>query len=312
MTAPARLADPSRHISTERELVLAAQHHPERRGELVEAFLPLIGSVARIYRGSPAVGHSELMQDGVVGLLRALERYDPTRGTPFWAYASWWVRQAMQQLVAELTWPVVLSDRALRQLARVKEAERQHVRRFGEEPTLQSLCSASGMRRPHVQQLLAAARRARGLDEPLSGDGGRSGTFADFLADPRAQDGYDEVPLHAQVDELPRLLSELSERERAIVRARYGLDGREHTLSDLGRRLGVSAERVRLIEQAALAKMGDALAPGAPDRLNGGAARRDRRAARPQRPRSSARSPGAASARPASVSTRRGLRSPAA
>jgi RNA polymerase primary sigma factor len=304
MPAPARLADPSRHISTERELVLAAQHHAESRGELVEAFLPLIGSVARIYRGSTAVGHRELMQEGVVGLLRALERYDPALGTPFWAYASWWVRQAMQQLVAELTWPVVLSDRALRQLARVKEAEREHVRRFGEQPALQALCSASGMRRSHVQQLLVAARRARGLDEPLSDDGGRSGTFADFLADPRAEDGYDEVPLHAHVDELPRLLSELSERERAIVRARYGLDGREHTLSDLGRRLGVSAERVRQIEQAALAKMGEALTSSEP------AARTAR--SRPRRPRSSARSPGAASARPASVSTRRGLRSPAA
>ena len=79
-------------------------------------------------------GLSELMQEGVVGLLRALERYDPEVG-PFWPYASWWVRQAMQRLVAELTRPVVLSDRALRQLARVRNAHSEHLRSVRSEPS---------------------------------------------------------------------------------------------------------------------------------------------------------------------------------
>src|SRR6185437_4673215 len=100
-------------------------------------FMPLIGSVASIYRGSRAVDRGELTQEGVVGLLSALERFDPDRGTPFWAYACWWVRQAMQQLVSELTRPVVLSDRALRQLARVKDARREHTHAHSREP-----CSA--------------------------------------------------------------------------------------------------------------------------------------------------------------------------
>src|SRR4051794_23540607 len=114
-TSPRRQLAPR----VERELVLAAEEgDPGARDRLIQAFWPLIGSVARIYRSSAAVDRTELMQEGVVGLLRALERFDPSRGTPFWAYASWWVRQAMQQLVSELTRPVVLSDRALRQLAR--------------------------------------------------------------------------------------------------------------------------------------------------------------------------------------------------
>ena len=86
----------------ERELVLAAKEcRGEARGALLEAFTPLIGSVARGYRGASGIGRAELTQAGGVGLLRALERYDPELETPFWAYASWWVRQAMQELVSE-------------------------------------------------------------------------------------------------------------------------------------------------------------------------------------------------------------------
>jgi RNA polymerase primary sigma factor len=241
--------------AAERELVLAAREHAEDRDRLIECFMPLVGSVARLYRGFNTVDRGELMQEGVVGLLRALERYDPKLGTPFWAYASWWVRQAMQQVVAELTWPVVLSDRALRQLARIKEAQRESMRRGGTEPSLKALGDASGMGRAQVQQLLAAERKARGLQEPVGGDGAVGGTFADLVADPRGEDAFDEVPLRTQVDELPQLLRELSERETVIVRARYGLDGAEHTLGELGRWFGISAERVRQIEQSALEKM---------------------------------------------------------
>ena len=107
----------------ERRLVLAAKvGDADARGRLVEALMPLIASVARPYRQSARVERLELLQEGVVGLLRALERYDPDRGVPFWAYASWWVRQAMQQVVSELNRPVVLSDRALRQISRLRDA----------------------------------------------------------------------------------------------------------------------------------------------------------------------------------------------
>jgi RNA polymerase sigma factor (sigma-70 family) len=110
----------------ERRLVDAAQAGDRRaREELVEAFLPLIAGVARVYRGSRTITRLELMQEGVVGLLRALERYDPQLGVPFWGYAAWWVRQAMQQLIAELTRPLVLSDRALAAQARAWRLSRR-------------------------------------------------------------------------------------------------------------------------------------------------------------------------------------------
>jgi len=111
--AKARLA-----ADGEVDLLLAARAGDgDARDELVSTFMPLIGGVARRYRNSSSVDRDELMQEGVVGLLRALKRYDSAAGTSFWPYASWWVRQAMQQLIAELARPTVLSDRALRQLA---------------------------------------------------------------------------------------------------------------------------------------------------------------------------------------------------
>jgi RNA polymerase primary sigma factor len=110
----------------ERQLVTAAQAgDAQARAELVDRFMPSIASVARLYRFTPGVERVELLQEGVVGLLRAVERFDPKLGTPFWAYAGWWVRQAMQQLVSELTAPTVLSDRAARHLARLRHARRQ-------------------------------------------------------------------------------------------------------------------------------------------------------------------------------------------
>jgi RNA polymerase sigma factor (sigma-70 family) len=246
---------PHRTPAQERELLLAAQRDPDRRAEVVDAYMPLIGSVAHRYRGAKAVDRRELMQEGVVGLLRALERYDPTLGTPFWAYATWWVRQAMQQLVSELTWPVVLSDRALRQLARVKDTQRRFAQDHGREPTPTELAQAAGLQRDQVAQLMAAERAPRALEEPVSGDRDGSSVFGDLLADPAAQDPYDRVPRRHAAAQVPELLDLLSARERAVVTRHFGLDGQARTLRDIASGMGVSAERVRQVEQEALAKL---------------------------------------------------------
>jgi RNA polymerase sigma factor (sigma-70 family) len=222
---------------------------------MIEAFLPLIGSLARVYRTSPQIERVELLQEGVVGLLRALQRYDPERGVPFWAYATWWVRQAMQQLVAELTRPVVLSDRALRQLARLKDVHRQYVRDHGREPSHQELAERSELSPEQLVDLLACDRSPRALEEPVDGEDGSLGTFGELLADPLAEDEYERALHEIEVSQLRRLLAGLSDRERAILRARYGLDGPEQTLREVAETLGLSAERVRQIEQRALGKL---------------------------------------------------------
>jgi len=249
-------ARPALPVTTERELIARARRgDPQARAQLVEAFLPLIASVARTYRNSPAVQRTELLQEGVVGLLRALERYDPERGVPFWAYASWWVRQAMQQLVAELTRPTVLSDRALRHLARLSDAHRAALRERGREPTRAELAERTGLPLDQVDDLLAVERAPRSLDEPLPGQESAIGTFGELIADPLAEDEYERVLNAIEVDELLGLLSMLCERERTILRARYGLDGDEQSLREVASGLGVSAERVRQLERRALGKL---------------------------------------------------------
>lgn len=191
----------------------------------------------------------------MVGLLRALERYDPDRGVPFWGYATFWVRQAMQQLVAELTRPVVLSDRALRQLARVKDVHRSYLQANGREPTHQELAAGAELTSEQVASLIASDQPARALDEPLPGEDGNLGTFGELLVDPIAEDEYERALDEIQVAQLRSLLSGLSDRERMVLRARYGLDGEEQTLREIGGRLGLSAERVRQIERRALGKL---------------------------------------------------------
>jgi RNA polymerase primary sigma factor len=242
----------------ERDLVQAARDGDlGARDQLVEVFTPLIAGVARVYRNAGAVDRVELMQEGVLGLLRALERYDAGRGTPFWAYASFWVRQAMQQLVAELARPVVLSDRALRQLARVKQARREYLQEYKSDPTSMDLADSTGIAREQVERLTAVERLPRSVDERV-GDEGLDTTVGDMLADPTAEDEYERVERRLDTETLRDLSGELGERERVIVRARYGLDGDERTLRELAGTLQLSAERVRQIEERALEKLGAA------------------------------------------------------
>jgi RNA polymerase primary sigma factor len=240
----------------ERRLVAAAQEGDRRaREELVETYLPLIAGVARVYRGSVTISRVELMQEGVVGLLRALERYDAERGVPFWGYASWWVRQAMQQLVAELTRPIVLSDRTLRQLSALKRAHHAYLAEHGREPSGDQLAERTGLSPDQVGELVALDRVPQSIDEPISGPDGELGAFRDLLDDPLAADAYEQLLDHSEIEQVRALLGSLNERERMILRARYGLDGPELSLRDLGQRIGLTGERVRQIEQRALGKL---------------------------------------------------------
>jgi RNA polymerase primary sigma factor len=245
----------------ERDLVVAAEAGDAGAcAELVEAFMPAIAGVARLYRNVAGVDRSELLQEGVVGLLRAVKRYDPHLGTPFWSYASWWVRQAMQQLVAEVARPVVLSDRALRQLARVNQVRREHLQAQGREPTTAELVAATGFTPEQVESLIAFERPARGLEEVVGGEDGPIGTFEDLVPDPAAEGEYEKVVERIQVEQLRSLSDVLDERERDIVHSHYGLGCPTETLREIGGRLGLSVERVRQIEERALEKLRGAVA----------------------------------------------------
>jgi len=246
--------------SRERALVLAAAAGDAAAcAQIVERFLPAIAGVARLYRGVATVQRSELLQEGVVGLLRAIKRFDPALGTPFWAYATWWVRQAMQQLISEVTRPTVLSDRAQRGLARIREARRTHVQAHGFEPTTAELAVATGLPREQVESLLVAERPPRALEAPLREEEG-SGTLEDLLADPLAEEAYEQIISRIEIDEVHDLAESLDGRARAILYDHYGLGRPAKTLREIGDGLGISAERVRQIEEQALEELRAAVA----------------------------------------------------
>jgi RNA polymerase sigma factor (sigma-70 family) len=235
----------------ERRLVAAAQRgDAAARARLVEAFIGPVAALARRYRGAH-VEQVELIQEGVVGLLRALDGFDLDRGTPFWAYASWWVRQAMQQLVAELGRPVTMSDRALRSLARVHDAHRAAVAEGRAEPSRAELAERTGLSATQIDELLASDRVPRSLEEPLADDD-RLGTLGELVADPLAEGEYERVLDEIEAGALHALLAGLSDREREVLRARFA---DELSLREVGARMGLSYERVRQIEQRALAKL---------------------------------------------------------
>ena len=228
---------------------------------LVEACLPRIAAVARRYAVGPHVGRLELVQEGVAGVLQALERFDPARGAPFWAYARPTVERAMRRLVAELGDAAVLSDRALRHLSRLRSAEGELMRENRRLPTRREIVDRSGLQRDDAERLLAGTTPPRSFQEPLvAEDGGVIGSLGDLVDDPRAEDAYERVLDLMESHELLPLLSVLSDRERSILRAHYGLDGKEQSIREIAERLGLSTSRVRAIEQRALRKLGRAAA----------------------------------------------------
>lgn len=212
-----------------------------------------IGAVVGMSDGDRLTAHQE--RDLVI----AAEGGDADACTRLVAYASFWVRKAMQELVADLTRPVALSDRAVRALAQLRAARREHLEAHGREPTGEELSRATGFTLAQLEALEATERLPRGLEERLSTAGRATGTIADSIADPVAEREYEDVLDTIEIGEVRELADRLDERERAIIRAHYGLGGPPQTLSQIGGSLGLTAERARQIEVAALAKLRGAL-----------------------------------------------------
>jgi RNA polymerase sigma factor (sigma-70 family) len=224
------------------------------REELIGRFLPFVSALARRHRAD-GLEHVDLVQEGCVGLLRALARFDPTRGVPFPGYATWWIRQAVQEARSDFVRPFRLPPKALRQLARLKSEHERVYARERREPDTRELAERADVELGQAEALLAAEARTRSLDEPVLGTEGEVGTLGDLLADPVSADAYEEVLDALAGEQLRALLGRLTERERDVVAARFGFGRPPERLVEVGERLGVSAERVRQIEDRALAKL---------------------------------------------------------
>ena len=246
----------SRGRPPEEDLIRAAKSGDARaREELIERLLPLIVSIARSFRVE-GVDFGDLIQEGCVGLLRALERFDPDRGTPFAAYATWWIRFSLQELRSDFMRPLRLPPQALRQLSQLKSEHARLYAAEGHEPSLDELAERTGIDREQVEALVRADGSVRSLFEPVEAGGGEVGVLGDLLEDPFSADAFEEALDGLTGAQIRALLSRLSDREQEVVTARFGLDGHgSERLVDVGERLGVSVERVRQLEQRALSKL---------------------------------------------------------
>ena len=252
----ARNLDALSHRASEadRELLEAAKAHDRRALEaVVRAYLPRVAALSRRFQARN-VERTELTQEGVAALLQALERYDPSQGTPFWAYARPTVERAMRRLVAELGDAVVLGDHALRRLSRLRTAEQELMQERRRLPSGEEIVERAGVKRETAEQVLAGGSTPRSLQEPiLTREGDVIGLFGDLVDDPRAQDAYDRVLDEVEAQELLPLLAVLSDRERRILEWHHGLDGEAQTQTQIAECLGISVSRVRQIERRALA-----------------------------------------------------------
>jgi len=226
---------------------LAVEGDADARAQVVEEAMPYLRRWARRYAGR-GMDLDDLVQDATVGLLRALERYEPERGVPFLGYARFWVRQSLQQAVAEHLRPVRLPTHVLWDLHDLKDTRERLTRELGRDPRLHELARALDWTPEHVGDVLLAERPGESLDRPI---GGGEARLADVIDDPLAGDAYERVLGRLAAEQVRPLLLRLSAREREILALRA--DGQ--SLRQIGRRLGVSGERVRALEARALSKL---------------------------------------------------------
>ncbi|WP_159542742.1 RNA polymerase sigma factor RpoD/SigA [Aeromicrobium sp. 9AM] len=240
-------------FATEEELQWLADEGDRAVQEFIQANLRLVVSIARKY-GRSAMPMLDLVQEGNTGLIRAVEKFDYAKGFKFSTYATWWVRQAITRGIAQQARVVRLPVHVVEELNQVTAARRNLERQLGYDPEPQEIALELGMDIDRVIDLMSWGRDHVSLDSPVDEDGDTS--LGDLIAR-ETQPGPDFAVLDDESRHLiSTLVDHLGEREADIVRARYGLlDGRQQKLADIGKRHGISAERVRQLEREALATL---------------------------------------------------------
>lgn len=237
----------------QRELRWVAKDGQDAFDHLTSANLRLVVSIAKRYSGRGAQ-LLDLVQDGNLGLMRAVEKFDHTRGFKFSTYASWWIRQAISRSASEQSRTIRLPSHLVDLVNRITRVKRELVQELGREPTLTETARAADLPIERVRELLDVSRDPVSLDATRGED--EDASLGDFIEDEDAA-APAEMATRAMLAEAVReVLGELNEREREVMSMRFGLDGdRPRTLEDVGKAFGVTRERIRQIEAKTLAKL---------------------------------------------------------
>jgi RNA polymerase primary sigma factor len=236
-----------------RDLGLISADGARARNHLLEANLRLVVSLAKRYQGK-GLTLLDLIQEGNIGLVRAVEKFDYTKGYKFSTYATWWIRQALQRAIADQGRTIRVPVHMVEQINKALRVKRDLATEYGREPTFGEIGAVLEMTAERVEEILGYGRETLSLETPVGDDG--TATFGEFIEDMDAPVAADVVDFGLLQDRLRDVLGTLPERSAVVMRMRFGLDdGRPRTLDEVGRALGLTRERIRQIERDTLREL---------------------------------------------------------